>query len=98
MLKLDNVTLVLMSSVDIDKCIKVLELSSKDIEFGDIKFITHEKPNNLPNKIKYCFIDKINSIWYDKKLSQIITKYIDLIGNTNYWRTKLHGYNLLSIT
>jgi hypothetical protein len=62
MLKLDNVTLILMSSVDIDKCVKVLELSSEKIEFSSIKLITHEKPSYLPSKIEYCYIDKINSI------------------------------------
>lgn len=107
MLKLENVTLVLMSSVDIDKCIKVLELSSKDIEFGDIKFITHEKPSNLPNKIKYCYIDKINSIdEYSYSMIYKLENYIDtdyalviqtdgFIVNPNMWREEFLEYDYI---
>jgi len=48
MLNLDNVTLVALASIRIDNNLKALEYSSKDIKFGAVKLVSHEKPDNLP--------------------------------------------------
>ena len=61
-LNLNNVTLIAISSVKIDETIKALQYSAKDINFGKIKLVTHEKPINLPNDIEFNYIDKINNI------------------------------------
>ena len=66
-----------MSSVDIDSTIKALLKSCDGIEFGDVKLITHEKPINLPDNIKYCHIDKINSL--DEYSYNMIYKLSDYI-------------------
>ena len=70
-----------MSSVDIDSTIKSILNSCNGIEFGDVKFITHEKPSNLPDNIKFCKIDKINSI--DEYSYNMIYKLSDYI-ETDY--------------
>lgn len=67
-----------MSSVSIDLSIKALLRSSEKINFGDIKFVSHEKPLNLDNKIKFCYIDKINSLDdYSYKMIYQLDKYVD---------------------
>lgn len=78
MLNLNNITLLCMSSVSIDLSIKALLRSSEKINFGDIKFVSHEKPLNLDNKIKFCYIDKINSLDdYSYKMIYQLDKYVD---------------------
>jgi hypothetical protein len=61
-LKLPNVTLVAMSSVNISATIKAMKYSMRGIEFGDAVFITHKKPLLLPKKIRYSHTDKLTNI------------------------------------
>ena len=77
-MRLDNVTLVLMSSVNIDDCIKALVVSSSLVEFKSVKLISHELPENLPHNIEFCHIDKINSIdEYSYHMIYSLENYID---------------------
>ncbi len=62
MLNLPNVTLVAMTSVGIEPTIKALEYSCKDINFGAVKLISHEKPNNLPDNIQFEPCEQMNNI------------------------------------
>src|SRR3989344_6889350 len=62
MLKLPNVTLVAIGSTSIKGNVKALEYSARDIKFGKIKLITDIKPENLPDYIEFCKIEKITSI------------------------------------
>ena len=62
MIELPNVTLVTMTSVDIDGAIKALENSSKNINFGDIVLISHEKPKELPSSINFGLIDRMDNV------------------------------------
>ena len=52
-LKLPNVTLAAMTSVDLYETIKAMEYSMRGIEFGDVVLITHRKPLFLPRTIRY---------------------------------------------
>jgi Protein of unknown function (DUF5672) len=78
MLRLANVTLVAMSSVDTDNTIKALMRSCEGIEYGSVKFISHKKPTNLPATISFCPIEKINSInEYSYNMIYNLDNYID---------------------
>lgn len=59
MLKLENITLVAVTSVNIDAHVKALEYSCKDIEFGAVKLLSDVCPDNLPSYIKHEKIDKL---------------------------------------
>ena len=48
-IKLDNVTLLALGSTKIQENINALEYSIRGIDFGAVKFISHEKPANLPS-------------------------------------------------
>ncbi len=61
-LRLPQVTLVAMSSVNIRATIKAMEYSMRGIVFGDAVLITHKKPFGLPKKIRYSHTDKLDTI------------------------------------
>ena len=61
-LQLPDVTLIAISSVFIPETIRALQISSENINYADIKLISHELPQNLPNNIKFEKCNKINNI------------------------------------
>ena len=63
MLKLPNVTLILLSNLDFEGAKKAVDLSTKDIEFGGIKIIWDEK------------IDGIDE--WNRKVIQDLPDYVD---------------------
>lgn len=106
-LKLKDVTLLTISTIDIDKHIKSLMFSSKDIEFGDIKFVSDKKPENLPTKIKYEYTEPINNIddW-NHRIVYNLTDYVDtdfailihddgFIVNPNSWKDEFLNYDYI---
>lgn len=62
MLNLKNVTLVILSSIKLDKSIKALEYSCGGINFGSVKLVSHEKPDNLPDFITHEFCPKMSNV------------------------------------
>lgn len=80
-LKLDNVTLVSMTSVNLDDTIRAMKRSCDGIDYGDIVFITHETPDNLPEGFRIGEIDRINSV--NEYSYNMIYKLGDYI-NTDY--------------
>jgi len=107
LINLSNISLVCMSSVDLQGSIDALLKSSENIKFGEIILITHQKPDNLPSKIEYKFIDKINSI--DEYSYNIIyklenffnKKYVLIIQSDGYvvnpesWKEEFLNYDYL---
>ena len=77
MINLENVTLVSMSSVNIESTIIAMGNSCEGVKYGDIKFISHERPNYFPDNFNFCLIDKINSV--DQYSYNMIYKLIDYI-------------------
>ena len=61
-LSLPNVTLAVMTSVDLYGAIHALEYSMRGIEFGDVVLITHRKPLSLPRSIRYSHTAKLDNI------------------------------------
>ncbi len=77
-LELKNVTLVAISSINIDETIASLEQSMNGINYYEVILITHQKPECLPNKIKFkpCIqIKNINE--YSKFMLYDLFKYIN---------------------
>ena len=62
MLELNNVTLIAVTSVDVEATIKALEYSCQGIKFAKVKLVTHERPTNLPEYIIYEYTNKISNI------------------------------------
>lgn len=77
-LKLPNVTLAAMTSVNLYETIKALEYSMRGIEFGDVVLITHRKPFFLPEGIHYKHTSKLKDIdAFNYKMVYELTDYID---------------------
>jgi hypothetical protein len=76
MLKLPDVTLLAVSSVDLDATLLALSISSHEIEFAEVKFLTSEPilPNNP--KIKVEPIPRLDIWGYSKFIIKDLHRYI----------------------
>lgn len=107
MINLDNVTLIAMTSVKIEETIKALEYSCREIKFKSVKLVTHKLPNNLPNNIEYCYIDRITNIdEWSRCIIYDLGKYVDtdfamlihddgFIVNPYFWRDDFLNYDYI---
>jgi hypothetical protein len=62
MIELPNVTLVCIASIKIPQSIFALQKSMHGINYGNVKFITHEDLPNLPEGIEFSKCHEIKSI------------------------------------
>ena len=61
-LVLDRVTLIVLTSVRIDENIEAMKRSMNGIKWGAVKFISHEKPQGLPDGVVFEECNRLNSI------------------------------------
>lgn len=106
-LPLKNVTLVAWTSLNIEGHIKALEYSCREIDFGEVKLISPDKPDNLPPYIKWELTDRTRSVndWcHDiiyKLGSHIDTEFVILIHddgfivNPDMWRDEFLDYDYI---
>jgi hypothetical protein len=107
MLKLENITLVALTSVRIPQTIKALEYSCKDIKFGSVKLISDSKPDNLPDIITHEFCPRMSNIeeWNHAAIYEL-GKHIDtefailihddgFIVNPSSWREEFLEYDYI---
>ena len=106
-IKLPNVTLAAMTSVDIYETIKAMEYSMRGIEFGDAVLVTHRKPFTLPETIRYSHTSKLNNIdAFNYKMvyelgQHIHTDYMLLVHadgfvvNPKSWRDEFLDYDYI---
>ncbi len=68
-----------MGSTNVTGMVKALEKSSKEIEFGAIKLVSHLCPRvHYPTKIKFQYVDKIKSIdEWNRKIIYELHNYVD---------------------
>lgn len=53
MIYLSEVTLICVSSVQMDKVFYSFQKSTESIKFGEVKLVSHKKPDNLPDFISF---------------------------------------------
>lgn len=103
-LKLSEITLVSVACVRVDETILALELSSKNIEFGAIKLLSHESINH--SFIECIKIDRLDYIGYNRFIIYELYKYIDtkfaliiqddgFIKNPDSWRNEFLEYDYI---
>lgn len=80
-LKLPNVTLIAVTSVKVYETIRALQYSMRDIEFGEVVFVTHRKPLGLPKGITYKHAEKIDHI---DKFNYLIAYELGAYVDTDY--------------
>ena len=106
MLKLPDVTLVAVSSVKIPETIRAIELSTKDIEFGDVKLIVgKDAPGIIYPRISVDYV--FNNIdAYSKFIVYELHKYISTkfaliiqydgyVKNPEVWRDEFLEYSYI---
>lgn len=77
-IKLNNVTLVAVSSVKIKETLRALKYSMEGMDFGEVLLITHEKPENLPSGITFKQCERLKNIdEYNKFMYYDLVKYIN---------------------
>jgi len=107
MLELPNVTLAILTSVGIEPSIAALEYSSCEINFGSVKFISHERPEKLPRFVEYSECPEMSSIddW-NKAVIYELPKHIDtefvmlihadgFVVNPESWRDEFLDYDYI---
>ena len=87
MLKLPDVTILALGSTQVKENLMALKMSTKKIDFGAVKFISHEEPKNLPEGITYEKFNDFENISYKefsyyciyKLVEHVDTKYMLMI-------------------
>ncbi len=78
MIELPNVTLFCISSDNVEGALYALKKSMEGINFGAVKLITHEEPDNLPEGIEFSKCYEITSIHdYNYYCIYNLTRHID---------------------
>lgn len=104
MLNLPNITLLAVSSVDIESTDLALRISSHDIIFGAIKFLTSEEWVSTDPKIEVVPIPRINFEGYSKFMLEELVHYVDtefclviqadgFVLNASRWSPKFLEYD-----
>ena len=105
-IKLPTVTLFAASSVEIDHTQDSLKISSYEIEFASIKFLTSKNPKiNFP-EIEYIEIPEIDINGYNKIMINDLHKYFDtshclivqsdsFVVNPNEWTNEFLKYDYI---
>ena len=77
-IQLPDVTLLTVTSIEIEKAIAALEKSREKIDFGEVKLISHEKPDGLPPDINFEQCQPINNATtYSAVIFSRLTEYVD---------------------
>ena len=77
-IKLPNVTLAAMTSVNVYETIHAMQYSMRGIEFGDVVLITHRRPLTLPRSIRYSHTSRLDNIdKFNYKMTEL-NSFVDL--------------------
>lgn len=104
---LPNVTLAAMASVRVKETVKALQYSMRNIEFGEVVFVSHEKPPYLPKGITFKYIDRLNNIddfnynmiykmhEYIETEFMLLVHYDGFVVNADMWQDKFLEYDYI---
>lgn len=106
-LELPNVTLIAMASKDVEATVRALEYSSRNIQFGEIKLVSHYKPDNFPAVFSYAHTEETKDMdeWSFKAIYElpkhVNTEFAMLIHadgfivNPDQWRPEFLEYDYI---
>jgi hypothetical protein len=103
---LKKLTLLTVTSVDIEAAAKALIVSSEFCDFGAIKLLSPIKPIGLPNIIQHISIPSIDFLGYSKFMIEELHKYVDtqfclvvqadgFLINPQSWNTQFLEYDYI---
>ena len=77
-INIPDVTLIAVSSIKIEETILALQKSYEEIDFGAIKLVTHEFPDDLPEEISFEKCPELNNIMkYNQFIFKELYRYVD---------------------
>jgi len=106
-LNLENVTLVIMTSISFEPSLKALEYSCRGIDWGKVKFVSDVKPDNLPGYVEHSYCPKMSNIdEWNKAIIYELPKHIDtefcmlihadgFVVNPECWRDEFLDYDYI---
>lgn len=106
-LKLPQITLVAITSVHLYETVRALLYSMKEIEYGEVLLISHEKPSYLPSCIHFKKTDRLCSIDdysyfcvyqladYIKTEYALIVHHDGFVVNPSSWRDEFFEYDYI---
>jgi len=83
MLKLPDVTILALGSTQVKENLMSLKLSTRKIDFGAVKFISHEEPDKMPTGIQFEKIKDFGKINFKQYSEYCIYKLIEHV-DTDY--------------
>ena len=106
MLSLPNVTLIAVSSVELEATDLALRISSHDIDFGSIKFLCSEDWISSYPKIQTTKIPRLDFIGYSRFILCDLVRYVDtpyclviqadgFVLNAKQWQPEFLNYDYL---
>jgi hypothetical protein len=106
-IKLPDVTLVTVSSLDLLDTIDALVYNLRGVEFASVKLISHEKPQGLPAQVEFGRCEKITNLdEYSKFMIYDLGEFIDtpycltvqrdgVIVNPQRWRDEFLNFDFI---
>tara|TARA_R100000808_G_scaffold5537_1_gene16790 strand:- start:10795 stop:11469 length:675 start_codon:yes stop_codon:yes gene_type:complete len=106
-LKLENVSLIALTSIHLSATINALMHSSKDIDFGSVKLVSDTKPKDIPLLITHEYCNKMSNIdEWNRAMVYDLHKYVDtefailihddgFIVNPMSWRLEFLDYDYI---
>jgi hypothetical protein len=76
-LELNDITLLTVTSVDLDSAANALLISSEYCKFGSIKMLSPTRPISLHKTIEHIAIPPIDSVGYSKFIIEDLHKFVD---------------------
>ena len=77
MQNLDDVTLLTVTSVEVDLAKNALMISNEFCNFGSVKILAPKRPENLPTSMEHIVIPPINFLGYSKFMIEDLNQYVD---------------------
>ena len=77
LLELNDITLLTVTSIDLDSAANALLISSESCKFGSIKMLSPTRPISLHKTIEHIAIPPIDFIGYSKFMIEDLHKFVD---------------------
>jgi len=91
-IKIPDVTLLAISSTEEEGSIKSLVKCCEQIEFGDVKFVSHKKPESMPDFITWEYCPEIKSY---REFDQYVFPYMgEHVQTSHMLMVQTHAYIL----
>lgn len=104
--QLENITLITVTTVDVDSAVNALVVSSEACKFGAVRLLSPTKPESLPDSIEHISIPPIDFLGYSKFMIEELYKFVNtkfclviqadgFVINPQLWRNEFFEYDYI---